>query len=114
MDDSVKIELRSTTSDTFKGTHVLQWNARNASYSYLIFNILNSGWEQLESLNYLLFNFNHIGFFVMAFDIEDDSTPIGTFKQPVDELAQLMNCTSDGVLVRSTSIINKQFSDLLT
>ena len=50
----------------------------------------------------------------MAFDIEDDSTPIGTFKQPVDELAQLMNCTSDGVLVRSTSIINKQFSDLLT
>lgn len=49
----------------------------------------------------------------MAFDIEDDSTPIGTFKQPVDDLAQLMNCTSDGVLVR-TSIINKQFSDLLT
>ena len=49
----------------------------------------------------------------MAFDSEDASTPIGTFKQPVNELAQLMNCTSDGVLVR-TSIINKQFSDLLT
>nr|CAH0100361.1 unnamed protein product [Daphnia galeata] len=60
MDDSVKIELRSTTSDTFKG------------------------------------------FLVMAFDSEDASTPIGTFKQPVNELAQLMNCTSDGVLNAAT------------
>lgn len=36
----------------------------------------------------------------MAFDPDDDSKPIGTFKQPADGLAQLMNCTVDGVLVR--------------
>jgi hypothetical protein len=35
----------------------------------------------------------------MAFDIDDDSTPIGTFKTPTDGLAQLMNCTVDGALV---------------
>jgi hypothetical protein len=43
----------------------------------------------------------------MAFDIDDDSTPIGTFKTPTDEQAQLMNCTADGVLV-SESIAGTQ------
>jgi hypothetical protein len=48
----------------------------------------------------LLCNFKLLGFLVMAFDPDDDSKPIGTFKQPADGLAQLMNCTVDGVLVR--------------
>ncbi|XP_046452902.1 putative defense protein [Daphnia pulex] len=55
MDDPVKLELRSSSADTFKG------------------------------------------FLVMAFDIDNDSKPIGTFKTPVDDQAQLMSCPSDDV-----------------
>ncbi|XP_046651993.1 putative defense protein [Daphnia pulicaria] len=46
------------------------------------------------------------GFLVMAFDIDDDSKPIGTFKTPTDGQAQLMNCTVDGALNAATHTSN--------